>query len=83
VDTDNLIAELAHLIAADFIKKPGRAIGDDEPLLTSGLVDSLHLMDLALHVERQYGVALDDTELNPQTFNTLNELAALIRARQS
>jgi acyl carrier protein len=51
-------------------------------LLTSGLVDSFHLVDLALFVESEFGVRIDDTELNPGTFDTLNQLAQLIRMRR-
>jgi acyl carrier protein len=34
-------------------------------------------------VEDTFGVHIDDTELNAQTFDTLSELAAVIQARQT
>jgi acyl carrier protein len=40
-------------------------------------------MDLALFVEDAFGVRIEDTELNAQTFDTLNQLAALIESRKS
>jgi acyl carrier protein len=40
-------------------------------------------MDLAMFVEETYGVRIDDSELNADTFDTLEQLAALVRARQS
>jgi acyl carrier protein len=33
-------------------------------------------------VEDLYGVRIDDTELNAETFDTLEQLAALISTRQ-
>ncbi|MEZ0395604.1 MAG: acyl carrier protein [Anaerolineales bacterium] len=80
--SDEIIAKLAGYIAAEILKQPGRSIGPDESLLTSGLIDSFHLVDLALFVEDNFGVHIDDAELNASTFDSLNQLAALIRARQ-
>lgn len=79
--TDDLETNLAQQIAK-LIKKPGRSISADEPLLTTGLIDSFSLVDLALLVEDSYGVRIDDSELNPDTFDTISQLADLIRARQ-
>jgi acyl carrier protein len=40
-------------------------------------------MDLALFVEDKFGVRIDDTELNADTFDTLGQLADIIHQRQS
>jgi acyl carrier protein len=39
-------------------------------------------MDLALFVEDTFGVKIEDTELNADTFDSLNQLADLIKSRQ-
>ncbi len=46
------------------------------------MVDSFSLVDLALFVEENFGVRIDDTELNAETFDTLNQLAELIDSRR-
>ena len=79
--TDELIPQLAAYIAREMLKNPGRSISPDERLLSSGLVDSFSLVDLALFVEDTFGVLIADTELNASTFDTLEQLAALIRSR--
>ena len=53
-----------------------------EPLISSGLIDSMSLVDVAILVEDTYGVHIDDTELNADTFDTLIQLAELIQSRQ-
>jgi len=80
--SDSIVSALAEYIASNILKQPRRAIGPEEPLISSGLVDSFSLVDLALFVEDTFGVHLDDVELNAQTFDTLEQLAALIRSRQ-
>ena len=80
--TDTIIPALEKYIAAQVLKQPNRRIAPDEPLITSGLIDSFSLMDLALFVEDTFGVRIDDTELNANTFDNLNQLAGLITARK-
>jgi len=80
---DELIPTLAQHIAANILKQPGRKLKTDEPLISSGIVDSFSLVDLALFVEDTFGVHIDDTELNASTFDTLDQLANLIQARKA
>ncbi len=80
---DVTIDALEQYIASKILKQPGRLIAPDAPLLSSGLIDSFSLVDLALFVEDTFGVRIEDTELNAQTFDNLNQLAALIRSRKA
>ena len=75
-------AILSQYIAAQIIKQPSRTISPAEALISSGLIDSFHLVDLALFIEDTFGVHIDDTELNVDTFDTLGQLSDLIRLRQ-
>lgn len=77
------ISALGQYIAATILKQPKRVLADDEPLISSGLIDSFSLVDLALFVEQTFGVRIDDSELNADTFDTLAQLAALIEQRQA
>ena len=77
-----MISALKDFIADEILKQPGRAIASDEALISSGLIDSFSLMDLALFVEDTFDVRIEDTELNAETFDTLEALAELIQSRQ-
>ncbi|HEX6033366.1 MAG TPA: acyl carrier protein [Anaerolineales bacterium] len=81
--TDQVVSTLEKFIATQILKQSNRKISADEPLLSSGLIDSFSLMDLALFVEDTFGVRIEDTELNVNTFDNLNQLAALIESRKS
>ena len=80
--TDETISNLERFVVTQILKQPNRTIAADEPLISSGLIDSFSLMDLALHVEDTFGVRIEDTELNADTFDTLNQLSALIASRK-
>ena len=74
--------QLAQYIAREFLKQPNRQIHGETALISSGLIDSFHLVDLSIYVEEQFGVRIDDTELNKETFDTLDQLVTLIHQRQ-
>jgi acyl carrier protein len=80
--TTDIITPLATFIAEKILKQPGKAIAADEALISSGLIDSFSLMDLALFIEDTFGVRIEDTELNAETFDNLNQLAELISSRK-
>jgi len=73
---------LANYVATEILKQPRRKLSATEALISSGLVDSFHLVDLALYIEDTFGVHLDDTELTADTFDTLEQLADLIDQRR-
>ena len=79
---NNIESTLSQFIAEKILKQPSRSIAPSEALISSGLIDSFHLVDLALFVEDTFGVRVDDTELNADTFDNLEQLGALIRQRQ-
>ncbi len=82
MNADELKTKLAEYLTKDVLKQPSRTIQPDEALLSSGLIDSFHLVDLALFVEDNFGVHIDDSELNASTFDSLDQLAQLIQGRQ-
>ncbi len=82
MNTDELKTKLGQYLSNDVLRQPGRTIKPEEALLSSGLIDSFHLVDLALFVEDNFGVHIDDSELNASTFDSLDQLAGLIQSRQ-
>jgi acyl carrier protein len=80
--TTEIVQTLATYIATQILKQPKRTIQPDEPIISSGLVDSFSLVDLSIYIEKVFNVRIEDTELNRETFDTLDQLAGLIHSRQ-
>jgi acyl carrier protein len=72
---------IAAFICREILKDPSRTLTVDEPIISSGLIDSFSLVDMALFIEEQFGVRIEDTELNVDTFDSLSELAGLIEQK--
>lgn len=75
-------SQLSEYIRTKIIKNPKKTIDANTPLISSGLIDSFHLVDLGVFVEDEYDVHIEDSELNAQTFDTIAQLAVLIEERR-
>jgi len=75
--------ELTRYIADEILKDSTRVVMNDEPLISSGLIDSFSLVDLALYVEDTFGVRIEDTELTSVVFDTVEQLVELISRRRA
>lgn len=83
MEKSEILSQLEEHIAARVLRQPTRQIAADEALISSGLVGSLQLVDIALYVEDAFGVRIDDTELTSRVFDTLEQLAGIIVVRRS
>jgi acyl carrier protein len=79
--TDEIMQTVSTYIATQILKQPKRVLAPEEPLISNGLVDSFSLVDLSLFIEKTYNVYIDNTELNRETFDSLEQLVSLIRSR--
>ncbi|MGY0490650.1 acyl carrier protein [Streptomyces sp. WG-D5] len=58
-------------------------LADDQDLLTNGAIDSLGLLKLIAWVEDRFGLAVDDTDLDPDNFRSAAAIDAFVAgARQ-
>ncbi len=80
---EEIFQSCSDFIAKEILKKPGRIIKPDEAILSSGLIDSFHLVDLGIFVEDTFGVRIEDYQLNAETFDTLAQLVDLIQMLDS
>jgi len=55
---------------------------DDAPLLESGIVDSLGILELVTFVTETFGVTVSDEDLQPENFSSIRQLAAFVERRR-
>lgn len=68
----------------DFLSElDGRIIkvSDDQSLLEAGIIDSLKMAELLSFIEDRYGIAVDDDELIPENFETLNAIVNFLEQK--
>jgi acyl carrier protein len=60
-----------------------KAIGEDESLLANGIVDSIGMVKLLQFVEEKCEIKVEDEELVPENFETINALCQLIEGKRA
>jgi acyl carrier protein len=48
-----------------------RRVNDTEPLVTSGLIDSLMILRLVADIEKRLGVRIETSAIQPEDFDTV------------
>ena len=56
---------------------------DDTPLRSTGILDSLATLGLVSFVEREFGIELDAYETGLQSFDRIEDIAALVARKQA
>ena len=65
-----------------FIDDPS-AYSNDDSFLGRNLIDSTTVMELVFFVEDRFGIQVCDEEITPHNFDSVNQLASFVRAKQS
>lgn len=59
-----------------------RTVTDHESLLEAGVIDSLGILSLISFIERRYGIAVNEDEMMPENFDSIEAIAGFIARRQ-
>jgi acyl carrier protein len=68
-----LLTEVA--IDLDLSKK---SLAPDENLIMQGIIDSLGILKLVSFMEKSFGIKVNNEEIIPENFQTLNALAEFV-----
>jgi len=53
----------------------------DESLFDSGFLDSFALPDLVCELEREFGIKIPDSDLNPRKFESMTRIQSYLESR--
>lgn len=56
--------------------------GEDESLFDSGYLDSFALPDLVTELEKQFGIKIPDSDLNPRKFESISRIESYIESHK-
>jgi acyl carrier protein len=55
--------------------------GDDDSLLEAGALDSTAVMELVEFLEESFSIVIQNNEINPDNFETVNRIVAFIERK--
>ena len=70
---------LEKFLLAEIVAGSGKkSLDPDEDLLEQGMLDSMGIMKLIVHIEETFGINIGDEEIIPENFQSLNSMVAFV-----
>ena len=77
-------ATLRTFVEERFLAPKGKkGVSNDESLLDGGLVDSTGIFEVVGFLENTFAIHVDDVEIVPEHFDSINTLAAFVRSKRA
>jgi acyl carrier protein len=74
--------QIRQYVAQNFLfSDNGYDLGDDASFLDEGIVDSTGVLELVTFVEETFDLEIDDDEIVPDNFDSVNSLAIFIERK--
>ena len=71
--------ELMHFIQANLIDETSKMpIGENEPLIDRGIIDSMGLMKIMLFIEEKTGIRIPDDDVLPDNFQSVSSIERMV-----
>lgn len=78
----DILASVRGHITEQYLDRAGvDSIGDDDPLLDSGIIDSMGILQLVSYLESEFDIEVDDEEILPDHFETLTSITAFVSTK--
>ena len=73
--------KIREFILSNFVKDSGLTLEDDTSFLENGIIDSTGVMELVAFIEATFGIRVEDEEIIPDNFESVNTLTRYIKSK--
>jgi acyl carrier protein len=81
---DGIEQAIKQYILSEFLAGEDPAqLTDSTPLVSTGILDSIALLKLVLHLEQSFSISLEPDEADADHLNTIGQVAELVRSKLS
>jgi acyl carrier protein len=77
----DVATEVRNFVLGFFPLARKKHINNSDALLESGLVDSQGVLEVVSYIERRFSATVEDHELVPENFQTIDCIAAFVRKK--
>jgi acyl carrier protein len=79
---DFIKQQIVEFIGANFLYDGAMLdLGDDDSLVENGIVDQTGIIELVLFVEDTYNFQVPESDLTPENFDTISDIARYVSQR--
>lgn len=82
-ETLDVTDDIAAFLKGRFPALAARGVTDETPLISSGAIDSLGILDLVAFLGERFGIELSDEDFDPDNFETVGTLAAFVERQRA
>lgn len=75
--------DLRHFIVETFLFGQDAGLTDETSFLDQGIVDSTGVLELVAHLEKTYGIKVQDEELIPDHLDSINAIASFLAKKRA
>lgn len=72
-----------HIVASYLPGEDPENVHPNDNLIDSGILDSMAIMQIVTHLEKDYGISIRTEEIDPYIFASINSLAAFVTRKQT
>jgi len=76
-------ARIRSFIVKKFPAARKKELRDDQPLLESGIIDSLGMLDVVAFLEQTFSIRIEDDDLTPENFASIERLTNFTEEKRS
>jgi acyl carrier protein len=73
--------KIREFVLSYFVKDSGLELKDDTSFLEEGIIDSTGVMELVAFIEETFGIRLEDEEIIPDNFDSVNRLVNYVNSK--
>jgi acyl carrier protein len=79
----NIAAEVEEFIVREIAMGRGiDSVAHDRDLLADEVIDSLGIVELIAFLEKRYGIGIDDDDLAPENFRSVDLIVAFVEKKR-
>ncbi len=75
--------QIINFLYDESLKDEFKELDYDDSLLELGIIDSVKMLDLIGFIEEQFGVQVDDDDLYPENFDSINAIVNYINSKKN
>jgi acyl carrier protein len=84
IETMDEVSVVEHFIVHELLLADDQTrVTPDQSLLQGGVLDSLSVLRLISFIEEQFGVTIEDEEVVPENFETINNIQAMLARKRA
>jgi acyl carrier protein len=73
--------QLKQFVIQNFLFGRQNGLNDDDSFLENGIIDSTGVLELVQFVEEAFGIKVQDEDLVPENFDSINRVSAYVRSK--